>query len=225
MYQLAQNSYFTENSLLTGSSGGPFQVDASLSPSTTSASSSTASSSMGYLGAMGAISSIIGGIGSAFGTYYSAKSISENLKFQSDIAAINARMAENTAQAILSAGDKAIGQVGLKAGKVKGSQRASMAARGLVLGEGSAAEEIATTDLMKETDMMTINANAVRQAWAVRTQGANYQNESLMKGTTADSISPISSAATSLMNSATDVASSWYKYKRLGRLADLMGVE
>lgn len=221
MYQLSSNPYFTENTLLT--SGGQFQVDNSLAPATTSAA--PASSSMSSFGALGAISSIIGSVGSAFGTYYNLKNMQGTLEFQSDMATINARMAESTAQSILEAGNRASGQVSMKAGKVKGSQRATMAARGIVLGEGNAAEEVATTDLMKETDMMTINANATRQAWAARTQALNYQNESLLKGTMSESISPESGAATSLLSSATEVASSWFRYRRLGRLADMLGVE
>ena len=187
-----------------------------------SSSSMTLDQMMSYAGP---IMGIIGGIQSGFGSYYSAKSTASNLQFQSDMAAINARMAENTAQSILDAGNRAQSQVSMRAGKVKGSQKAGQGARGIAIGVGSAAEEVAGTDLMKEMDMMTINANATRQAWAARTQAVNASNESLLKGTTAASISPFSAASTSLINSGTTVASSWYRNRKLDALADTLGVQ
>lgn len=179
-----------------------------------------ASSMLQYAGPM---MGIIGGIGSAYSAFAQARSMEQNLKFQADMAAINARMAEGTAQSILAQGEKAQGQVGLRAGKVTSAQKAGQGARGVAIGEGNAAEEVATTNLMKETDMLTINANAVRQAMAARTQAVNAQNESLMKGTTADGISPFSAAATSLVGSAATVANSWYSNSRMSRLAELLG--
>ena len=165
---------------------------------------------MQALGYLGPIMGIFGAIQGGFGAYYSAKSQKSQLEFQADMAAINARMAEMSAQSILQAGQKEAGAVSMRAGKVLGAQRASQAARGIQAGVGSAAEEIATTQLMKETDMLTINANATRQAWAARMQATNLANESLLKGTTADSISPFASAATSLIGSGSQVASQWY---------------
>lgn len=169
------------------------------------------------------IMAIFGGISSGFGTYFAAKSAKSNLRFQADMAALNARLAEKNAQAILQAGEQAIGTVTMRAGKVKSSQRAGQGARGIAIGEGSAAEEIATTDLMKETDAYTINANAVRQAASARMQAVNYQNESLLRGTTADSISLFATMIPSLLDSATTVASSWYQNRRKNRIADLFG--
>ena len=174
------------------------------------------------MSSVGPVLGAIGGLQAGLGSYYSAKSLESNLRFQASIADINARMSENVAQSILDAGNKAQGQVSLKAGQVAGSQRASQGSRGIVAGVGNAAEEIATTNLMKETDMLTINANAVRQAGAARMQGTNYANDSLMNGTTADSISPFSAASTSMLNSATSVASSWYNSKKLNRLASIL---
>jgi hypothetical protein len=219
--------------LLTPSTG--LQIDPQFSGSAGASSGMSASTAMGYGGlAMGMIGAISGGIGS----YFQAESMKSSLSFQSQMsdinaesakfnAALNARGAEKTAQSIMSAGQQAIGQVGLKAGKVKGSELASQGARGIAIGEGNTAERIATIDLMKEIDSLTINANMVRQAMATREAGAStygaemaratgYQNESLIKGTTADSISPFSSMSTSLMSGATSVASNWYRFKRGG---------
>lgn len=214
-YSLSSSGNLSATSTATStatSSGGGY----SLLGGTSSASSSSSMAS-----AMGTAMPIIAGIGaiqSAMGAFFASESAKENLKFQSDMAAINARMAENTAQSIMYAGEKEVVGQTLRAGKVLGSQKAAQGARGVVMGEGSAAEEIATTNLMKDIDKYTINANTVRAAWAARTQAANYQNESLIKGTMGNSINSTTAATTSLINGATSVASAWYMGKKFGGL-------
>lgn len=179
----------------------------------------------------------IGGIASsAVGSYYSAKSQASSLQFQSNMAGVNARIADTNArvaelgaQQELFRGQQQVGQLTLKAGQVKSSQRAAMAANGIDLGEGSAAEVQASTDISKEIDKNTLEANAVSSAWGYRTasmnaqiQATNMRNDALLKGAGAESISPFASAATSLLGSAGSVASNWYNYNKLGALKGTM---
>lgn len=49
---------------------------------------------------------------------------------------------------------------------------------------GSAAEIQASTDIMKEIDMATVESNAVRNAFGYRTQAMNFENEALAKRAT-----------------------------------------
>jgi hypothetical protein len=128
-------------------------------------------------------------------TFYQLESNAINLEteastamFQSGISAMNARNAENNAQYILQSGQKEIAKLTLRAGKIKSAQTASMAARGLALGEGSTAEVIATTDFMKESDALTINANSVRASAAQRIQAANLEAQARMQGVAAESL-------------------------------------
>jgi len=202
----------------------PYQMEASLT-NYESLLGGNASKTAGLMNNAGLAMSIAGALQAGIGAFYSAQNVKDQLEFQAEMNAINARMAERTAQSILLAGQKEQGRISLKAGKVKGAQRASQAARGIALGEGNAAEEIATTDLMKEMDMYTINANAVRQAWAARTQSVNAANESLLQGVSAQGISPYMAAGTSLMNSGASVASSWYQRRSMNRLAAALGVK
>lgn len=205
----------------TPSTAPVFRIDPSLSaeitaPHVTGATPAAASSAMTgaqALSIFGAAAGVIGAISSAYGAYSSARSTKSSLKYQSAMSALNAEQAEKTAQSVLQAGEQAQSQVALRAGKVKASQKVSQAARGVQIGVGNAAEEIATTDLMKEADMLTINANATRQAWAARMQATNYSNESLMQGTSAESISPESAASSSLLTSAAAVSPQWYRRK------------
>ena len=162
--------------------------------------------------------SMVGQIGgmatSAIGSYFSAGAQKAALQGQAAIADTNARIAELGAQSALNQGQQQVGALTRRAGQLKGTQRATMAANGIDLGEGNAAEIQASTDIMKEIDKNTVEANAVRSAWGYRTQAVNFQNEALMKRAGADSISPMSAMATSLLGSAGGVAGSWYQWRK-----------
>lgn len=151
-----------------------------------------------------------GAASSAIGAYYSAKQQRTALKMQADMAEINARSAETTAQSAMRSGEKEVGRLTLQAGQLKSRQRATMAANGVDLGAGSASELLASTDIMKEIDKNAIEENATRTAWGYRVQGTNFSNEALMKRATASGIDPNLAAVSSLLGSASQVASSWY---------------
>lgn len=173
----------------------------------------TNNSSFGY----GALALQIGGaLSSALGGFYSAKSAKSSLKFQADIADTNARISELAAQSTLLQGHQQIGALTLRAGQLKSSQRAAMAANGIDLGVGSAAEVQASTDVMKEIDKNTVEANAVRSAWGYRTQAVSQQGEAAIKRASASGISPNSTAGASMLGGAASVASSWYMMNKAG---------
>jgi hypothetical protein len=153
---------------------------------------------------------------SAIGGYYTSKAQKSALQHQAVMADTNARIAELGAQQELIKGQREVASLTLKAGQLKSTQRASLAANGVDLGVGSAVDILTSTDLMKEIDANTLTANAVRSAWGYRTQGVNYQNEALAKRASAGAISPFASGVTSLLGSAGSVASSYYKMKKEG---------
>lgn len=172
---------------------------------------------------LGMLASIFGAVNSAIGGFYAAKSAQLQMKsqassyqFQSDLAAINARSAENDAQSILEAGKTQIANYTMRAGQDKAATTARTAAHGVVLGVGSARDVSASEDVVKEIDMLTINSNAVRSAYAARTAAVNYKNASLMDNVSAQgslrsakSISPLTAGFTSLLGSASTIASQW----------------
>lgn len=164
-----------------------------------------------YAGLAGMASSVIG-------SFYSASSQKSSLKFQADMAEINARLAETSAQGAMFRGEREVGALTLKAGMLKGRQRVAMAANGIDLGVGSAAEIQASTEVMKEIDSNTIKSNAVLEAWGYRTQSVNASNEALMARSTAGGISPFGSAVGSLLGSAGQVAGQWYSLNKSGAL-------
>lgn len=160
----------------------------------------------------------------AIGSYYGAKSQQESLRAAANIADINAGMAEHAAQIELLRGNEAAASVSARAGQVKGAQRAAMAANGIDLGVGNAAEVLTSTDIGKEQDMNAVTANAVQAAWGQRMNATNYKNEALTKRAGADSISPFMAAASSLLGSSSQIASSWYMMNKAGVPGTTTGV-
>lgn len=177
---------------------------------------------MGFSPETMATASIIGQIGgavsSAAGSYYGAAVQKINLESQARMAEVNARIAEMGAQSALNQGHKQAASLTLRAGQMKSTQRTAMAANGIDLGEGSAAEVQASTDTMKDIDQNQILANAVQSAWGYRMQKVGSQNDALMARANAKGIKPGMALATSLLGSATSIASSWYAMRQAGAL-------
>lgn len=175
---------------------------------------------MGFnVGAIAPASLALQGAGAAVssvGSYFSARSQQIQANGAAAIADINAGQSELAAQQELRRGDTAVAAASQRAGQVKSAQRAALAANGIDLGSGSAAEVLTSTDLAKENDINMLTANAVRAAWGQRQQATNFQNEAMAKRAGAKSISPFMAGTTSLLGGATQVASSWYNLNKAG---------
>ncbi len=171
----------------------------------------------------GSVISGLGAYSSAKEGRYRAMAQAAGAESNAVMADINARLAELQAQSILDAGQREAGRLTMRAGQVMGAQRAAIAANGIDLGSGSAAEVLATTDFMKDTDRYAIEANAIRSAWGHRTQAMNegfraaaYRSDAAIYRANAKGSNPGAALATSLLGSAGDVASSWYKLAKSG---------
>lgn len=177
---------------------------------------------------LGLWTTIAGSALQTVGSYYSVKSQANTMKsqalsleHQASMSAINARAAEQDAQAITEAGQQQIGQVSAQYGQVKATERASTAARGIQAGVGSASEVQASIELAKQTDIYTINSNAVRAASAARTGAVNARNEALLAGVsatnmrkTAGSLDPYAAAGGSLLTGASGISQQWLARSR-----------
>lgn len=159
-----------------------------------------------------------GAVGSAGAAYYNAKAQKSALGFEADIAEINARQAEKSAQMTLAAGQREAQRSRMSTAALKSSQRAALAANGVALDEGSAVNVLTTTDYIGEVDANTIEANAIAAAWGHRAEATNQSNRAAMSRTAAQGISPGQAATSSLMGSATQIASSWYVMNKAGAL-------
>lgn len=152
----------------------------------------------------------IGMLNSAFGARNAAESNKLSLGHQADIADINARMSESAAQSTLLSGQREEQKSRIATANLKGTQRANLAANGVDLGEGSAANILTTTDVMGEIDANTIQANAIQGAWGHRTQGENYKAQATTSRAASNAVNPDSAFTSSLIGGAGQVASSWY---------------
>jgi hypothetical protein len=158
----------------------------------------------------------VGGLGGIISTYQGARARKSSMQFEADMSDINARLAESTAQGTLLAGRAEEQRSRLQTAQLKSSQRAAMAANGIALDEGSAADVLTSTDVLGEIDANTIHANAVRAAWGYRTQSMNARNDALLRRSAAGGLDAGAAAVTSLIGSATQVSSSWYRLNKDG---------
>lgn len=146
----------------------------------------------------------------ATGAYGEAASQKNALLYDADVADQNAQISEWQGQDALYRGQLDEQSSRLRTAAVKGSQRAAMAANGIVVGEGSSNDVLTSTDYVGETDALAIRNNALRSAWGYQVQATNQRDSArnLRKG--AKQISPMFSAFSSLIGSASSVASSNY---------------
>lgn len=182
----------------------------------------------------GQIASVFGAATSAIGTYYNMRSQQNQLKmqaqnaaFQAEMSRINQRAAEFTAEQIGLEGQARSAQYTMRAGQAKASAKASLAARGATLGQGTAREIIASMDVVKEIDRLNINASTVRAQEAARLQAFNLGTQATMQsltasnlGATAGTIMPGFGATTSLLGSAADIGANWARNKRFEELLE-----
>lgn len=123
----------------------------------------------------------------------------------------------------------------------KSQQKVGLAANGVDVTQGSAADVLTSTDYTgvlnnqnindaAARNVATIRDNAVRNAWGYRTQSVGYQNQANVDKADAElyrydagrqragsaGISANSAAAVSLIGSAGQVAGSWYNSKKVG---------
>ena len=150
-----------------------------------------------------------GAASSVVGSYYSAQSQKSTLGLQADLD-------EYQAQNALLQGEREEQKARLSTAQLKSSQRANMAANGVDLAQGSAAQVLTSTDYLGEVDAQTIKANALKQA-------LGYRVDATMKRAQADSISPGMAAFTTLLGSGAQVASSWYGLNKAGAFSSTTG--
>lgn len=151
----------------------------------------------------------------AIGAYSSARSQRSALNYEAGVADFNARQAETQAQIALEQGQYQVNQLRRAAAANKGSARQSLATSGVDLTTGSAVDVLTSLDAMAEMDVNQAEVNAVREAWGIRAQRVNYENEARAKRAGAKGINPWM-AATSLIGSAASISSSYASLNKAG---------
>lgn len=121
------------------------------------------------------ISSGIKMLGQAYTAYTGLKTQAGVAEAQAGIAEANAKIMELGVDIAYRQRDAEIGNLTLRAGKIKAAQRVAFASRGIALGVGSTAEVAASTELQKEVDVLTSEMNGLMSAWNYKRQAAAYR--------------------------------------------------
>lgn len=197
------------SSSLPAVSGATMTVGASMAAAAPAATTFLGVSAGGLATGLG----IAGAVMSTTGAYSKSKSDKAAYEYQSAVSRNNATIAEWQARDAITRGQTAEQQQRLKAAALKSTQRASFAARGLALDEGSPLSILDDTDFMGEMDALTLRDNAAREAWGYRVQAGNYAGDAGLLSGRADAESPLRAGGTTLLSNAGSVASSWYSRK------------
>lgn len=141
---------------------------------------------MGASGAITAGAYGVQGLSSAAGAYSQSQAQSAMGGYQKTVSDINAGMATTQAQDAITRGDIAANTANMKTRQVVGSQRANMAAQGIDVNSGSAADVQGSTQAIGALDALTIKNNAWRTAWGYNVQASNYTSQGAFQKQAAD---------------------------------------
>jgi len=180
------------------------------------------------LAGFGFFTSLTGQLLGTLSSYYGAKGSQYELESQAlsqDQAAfesrLNARNAENDANAIFEAGQRESFSLGLRHQQDRAAVKVEQATSGTDAGSGSNAEVLASQRFLQQLDAMTLNANTVREANNARLRATNERNQSglhrasaaNLRGT-ARSVNPYLAGGASLLGSASTLSNQWVYLQR-----------
>lgn len=155
---------------------------------------------------------------SAFSSYAGAKSERAAYDYQAAIADNNASLAERAAADAVDRGATESAAVRKQGRAVKGAQRAALATGNVDQGFGSALDILTETDIATDVDANTAEANASKEAYALRVRGANYRGDAQMLRMRARATSPLLAGASALLDGVSTVADRWYTMSEKGML-------
>lgn len=131
-------------------------------------------------GTLGLISTGVSTLFNAFGAKSVTKYNNAIAQAQADIAKINADTMNLHYQQRLFAAEGEYQRETMQAAQMKARQKVSLAANGVAIGVGSAAEQLASTDIVKKINLNRLESNAKSEAWGYRAKETDYRNQALM---------------------------------------------
>lgn len=142
---------------------------------------------------------------------------SEALAYQSQVAANNAKIAQQDATLDIQAGEVAAVNRGLKTRAMVGQQKAAQGASGIDVNSGSAVDVRAGTEELGMLDALTIRSDAAKKAYAREVQATSDTAQSQMLTAESENAKTQGwlNGAGSLLSSASSVGGSWAKYQTL----------
>jgi hypothetical protein len=132
------------------------------------------------MGASGAVGSGAQGISAIGNAYAQAQSIKAEAEYKQKVFEMNTQLAEYQADDALKRGTKEAAAQHRRGNQMVGEQRASLAAQGVEVDYGSAADVQRETEMMSKLDEISIKNNAFREAWGYKTQAVDYATRGQM---------------------------------------------
>lgn len=162
----------------------------------------------------------IGAAMSAYGQIQQGKAQSAASKYQAAVARNNSIIAEQNAQAERERGLAQEQAQRMKTAGLIASQRAAFAGSGVDIDSGSALLVQESSSSLGELDALTIRNNAERNAHGYRTQGMNFQAQSVLNSAQADWARQTGTMGgfSSILGGASQVGNQWATYKHYGVL-------
>ncbi|SEB24801.1 hypothetical protein [Paraburkholderia sartisoli] len=192
----------------TTGSGAPYAFGGS-APADTSSIFTPANTNLA-LGTAGGAFSLIGAISKANNTVTADNAQANQLQ-------TNAVNAEQAAASAVTSGIGTAANTETKGAQTVASQRAAMAANGIDVNASGTAQNVQkSTQYITDQNVDTITANAARTAMGYTQQSQSDSANAAAYRAAAASVSPTMAGATSLLTSATGVASNWYRNQRAG---------
>lgn len=113
--------------------------------------------------------------------YMQSEALRAQGQFQQTIAEINQQFANRRADQVEIQGNMQANRIHRQGLQVQGAQRASAAAQGIRVDDGSAADAVDQSRYMSADDQITARNNAWREAFGIRTQAKFAMNQAQMQ--------------------------------------------
>lgn len=159
---------------------------------------------MGWVAIAGAV---IAGVMS----YSQQKQAAAQQDYQAQVAVNNQKIAEVKAQDAINRGQLEERKHRVQIAQLMGTQRATSAASGVLVDEGSALDIVSDTAAIGELEALTIRSNAEREALGFRQQAAAFGGDAAFLGNSADALASNAALAgfSSILTTAAPVAAKW----------------
>lgn len=156
----------------------------------------------------------VGALWGAVGASGAARAQRSAYNHQAQVADFNARMSERQAQIAMDQGQALEDRLRREGAVAKGAARQTFGSSGVAVDYGTAAEVTQSIDTFTELDVEQTRLNATREAFGYRLEGINQTAQAGAARASAAGSSPGQAAFTSLLGSATSMASSFYSYNK-----------
>ncbi len=139
-------------------------------------------------------------------------------QFQAQVAKNNAALLDVAAGDTRAAGQTAASNLKTETGRLVASQKAAQAANGVDVNVGSAVEVRDATQALGDMDAMTLQYNAMREAYGYQAQAANERSAASAAKRTGNAAlaSGALKAGSTLISGASALSDKWASFKRSG---------